>query len=320
MITVVVPTYNRAHYLKEAIDSVLKQTYRDIEIIVVDDESRDNTPQVVAGYKEPKIRYLFQKNKERGAARNNGIRNARGEYIAFLDSDDVWLPDHLASCLQAMRENQEAGLSFSGSYLMGEDGRILSRLHGARSDGWVLKRLVCDYSSGGCNASSCLIRKTVFDKAGYFNEEKALSGSEDWEMWARIAAYTRFISTNACTVKIRFHPQRSSLNVDSMAASMTKSLDILYRDQDIYPRIKPFQKRAYSSLYVVIATNYYSTGEMRAARGYLGRAAVAYPLCVIMNRYMVYTFLRSLLGAKISFALRKHARWLRAQWYNAKEK
>ena len=93
-VTVVIPTYNRAHLIKDAVESVLNQTYQDFELIVIDDGSTDNTKEVLALYKD-KLTYIYQENQGRSAARNHGIKLAQGEYIAFLDSDDVWFPDKL---------------------------------------------------------------------------------------------------------------------------------------------------------------------------------------------------------------------------------
>src|SRR5690349_3602213 len=94
-VSVIIPTYNRAQFIARAVDSVLEQTYKDFEIIVIDDGSSDNTQEILKAY-EGKIRYVYQQNKGISAARNRGIQEAKGEYIAFLDSDDVWKPEKLS--------------------------------------------------------------------------------------------------------------------------------------------------------------------------------------------------------------------------------
>ncbi len=306
-ISVIIPTYNRVAYLKEAIESVLRQTFQDIEIIVVDDNSTDNTREMVASYKD-RVKYVFQENKERGAARNNGIIHSEGEYIALLDSDDMWLPNHLEICLRALKEAPEADLSFSGSYIIDEKSGIISKMKLSRFNGHVLKDIVSNYSSGGCNASSCLIRKNIFSRTGYFREEKELSGSEDWEMWARISAFAKFVSTNAYTTMVRFHGEKSSINADRMAKSMKMALDLVYENSEIFPKIKEMKKQAYGCLYTVIGINYYASGNMKTARRYLREAVRAAPLSMFKNRYIIYTFLRSLLGSRFSSSIRK-AKW-----------
>lgn len=303
-ISVIIPTYNRAAYLKEAIESVLRQTFQDIEIIVVDDNSTDSTKDMIASYRD-RVKYVFQENKERGAARNNGIVHSEGEYVALLDSDDMWLPNHLEVCLNALRGIPEAGLSFSGSYVVNEKGSIISKMKLSRFNGYVLKDIVSNYSSGGCNASSCLIRRNVFDKTGYFREEKNLSGSEDWEMWARISVLAKFISTNTYTAMVRFHGGKSSINADRMAKSMTMALDIVCENPEISPKIKNLKRQAYSSLYTVIGINYYASGDMKTARRYLREAVRTVPSSIFKNRRVIFTFLRSLLGPRLSSMMRK---------------
>lgn len=306
-VSVVIPTYNRARFLKAAIDSVLRQTFQDIEIIVVDDKSTDNTREIVEAYGD-RVKYILQENKERGAARNNGIIHSEGEYIALLDSDDLWLPNHLESCIKALRNTPDAALSFSGSYVADEEGRIISRMKLSPFNGYALERIVSRYSSGGCNASSCLIRKDIFNKAGYFSEDKALSGSEDWEMWARISAYAKIVSTNTYTVMVRFHKKNSSINADRMAKSMKMALDLIYGNPEILPKINNLKERAYSSLYAVTAINYYASGDMKNVRRFLRKAIESCPSAFFTNKYIAYTFLRSLLGFRISSRIRR-AKW-----------
>lgn len=293
--------------MKEAIESVLRQTVQDFEIIVVDDNSTDNTEEIVAAYKD-RVKYIFQENKERAAARNNGIFHSEGEYIALLDSDDLWLPNHLEVCLKALKGIPDAGLSFSGSYVIDEENKIISKMKLRQFNGYALREIVSKHFSGGCNASSCLIKREIFNRVGYFNENRALSGSEDWEMWVRIAAYKKFVSTNAYTVKLRFHGGKSSIKADGMAKSMKMALDLVYGNSELLPKIMDLRKKAYSSLYVIIAINYYASGDMKTARRYLKEALRNNPLSIFTNKYIVYTFFRSLLGSRLSLVFRR-AKW-----------
>lgn len=302
-VSVVIPTYNRAAYLREALESVLAQTYKEIEVIVVDDNSTDGTARVVSSF-GPKVKYILQDNRERGAARNSGIRNSTGDYIAFLDSDDVWFRDHLEACVKALESFPEAGLSFSGSYMMDGDGKVISKMPVRRFGPNPLRQIVSDYSSGGCNASSCLIRRQVFDRAGLFSEIRELSGSEDWEMWARIGGCYRLIFSGRYTAKIRFHPGKSSIDAERMATSMKMALDMVYTNDKLLPLIIGIKSRAYSRLYTVTAINYYAAGKMAQTRRYLAEAVKSNPSSVLTDRYLLYTYLRSLLGGRLSSNLR----------------
>lgn len=304
MVSVIIPTYNRGGYLKEAIESVLNQTIHDLEIIVIDDGSTDNTREIV-GFYGNKVKYFYQENKERGAARNNGIVRAKGEYIALLDSDDVWLANHLELCLKVLNNNVDAGVAYSRSYLINKDGKIVSRLKLGYFNGLILEDIVSNFTSGGCNASSCLIKKYVFDEAGYFNEDRELASSgEDWETFVRMAACTKFVSTGKYTVKVRIHNDFSLRNSHKIAESMTRALNIVYNNPVILPKISMLRDKAYSSLYTIIAINYYASGDMLTARRYLKKAIIKHPRSIFTNKYLVYTFLRSLLGPKLSIYLR----------------
>ena len=187
-VSVVIPTFNRAHLVRESIDSVLNQTYRDIEVIVVDDGSSDDTARVVNSYGEP-VRYLFQENKGQGAARNTGIRAAKGEYVAFLDSDDLWSPTKLERQVLLLTRNVAVPFVYcDAEYFDDESGRLLYR------SCQLLKLYEGDHVGGRLlvsnfiPAASPVVRRTIFEEVGYFDEDRLLQGSEDWEMWLRIAA------------------------------------------------------------------------------------------------------------------------------------
>lgn len=309
-VSVIIPTYNRAAYLKEAIESVLRQTVpsSNVELIVVDDGSTDETPKALSFYKE-RIKCLYQKNRERGAARNLGIAASQGEYIAFLDSDDLWLPDHLKICVSALEMEPDHGVAFSNAYRIDASGKIIAKNAKGVWKGDVLEKIIKKYSSGGCNSSSAVVRKGLFfneeGQAGFFCEDPALSGSEDWEMWVRLASRTRFLPVDAYTVKLRCHPEQSSKRIEKMERSMTLALDLVFENQALIPKIKKWKKEGYSSLYTIIATNYYGSDDFPRARHFLKRAVLEYPLALIFNKLILYTFLRMLLGKRLMALSRK---------------
>ncbi|MFA5093875.1 MAG: glycosyltransferase family A protein [Candidatus Omnitrophota bacterium] len=303
-ISVIIPTYNRAAYIKEAIDSVLAQTHEDIEVIVVDDSSRDGTAGIVSAYGD-RVRYILQDNRERGAARNTGIRNSTGEYIAFLDSDDSWLPGHLASCLETLLRVPGAGAAYSGSYMTDETGKIIGKLPAAAFGDDPLREIVSGFSSRGCNASSVLVRRQVFENAGMFSEVRDLSGSEDWEMWTRIAACSKLAFSGNFTAKIRFHGGKSSIDPVRMEKSMKLAMHLVFANPCIAPKAESLKGKAYSGLYTIIAVNYYAAGRMKDARHNLMMALKARPSSLLSNPLLAYTFLRSLTGRGVSATMRK---------------
>ncbi len=187
-VSVFIPTYNYGHFLGEAMQSVLDQTFQDWELIIVDDGSTDNTAEVVASFKDPRIRYVYQQNRGNPAARNTALKLARGEYIACLDADDVWFPEKLEKQVAQLDGlPPTVGLVYSDLYLFNdEDGTIIRRFLQGRCPprGRVLTQLLPE-ESAFIHDTVALIRREVFDRVGFYDE--GLLRYQDWEMWVRIA-------------------------------------------------------------------------------------------------------------------------------------
>lgn len=182
MISVIIPVYNRSNSIAVAILSVLKQTYQEFEMIVVDDASTDRTPEIIRSIQDPRIHYVLHKtNRGAAAARNTGIKNARGEWLAFLDSDDEWSKDKLERQLQfAEKQNSDTSVSCTGYILnLLDDNKQLIRTLEHHPDINESIFYGCDISPG----SSMLVKKSIFDKVGYFDED--LKRLEDWDWLLR---------------------------------------------------------------------------------------------------------------------------------------
>jgi len=180
-VSVIIPTYNRADLLPQAVESVLSQSYTDFELIVVDDGSTDSTQEVISEHR--KLKYLFQENLGVSAARNQGIRMARGRYICFLDSDDLWLNDKLKEQIRLMRDHPEIRVSYTDEIWMREGKRVNPGKRHRKYSGWILKRLLplCLISP-----SSVMIERGVFAEVGLFDE--SLPVCEDYDLWLRIGS------------------------------------------------------------------------------------------------------------------------------------
>jgi len=182
-VSVIIPTYNRAGVIREALESVLDQTFKDIEIIVIDDGSKDNTREILEGYKD-RVRYLYQGNQGISAARNRAIREAKGELIAFLDSDDFWLPFKLEEQVQIFNQNPRVGLVHFKMPVVDEAGQY----YGTKPDhdsGLTFNDLID--KGGDYPTSSVMVRKECIDQVGSFDE--SLPMMEDYELWLRIAQF-----------------------------------------------------------------------------------------------------------------------------------
>ncbi len=197
-VTVVIPTFNRAAIVVRAIRSVLGQTCQDWELIVVDDGSTDGTEQAVKGLSDNRIKYIrHDRNRGGGAARNTGIRSAQGEYVAFLDSDDEWLPEKLQKELEVFRTSDPAvGLVYTGKIMLDETGRVLEIRMPTKS-GWVYEALLDANFIGSCSRAT--VKKQALERVAGFDE--TLVAHQDWDLWLKVARVSRIAFVPDCLVK-----------------------------------------------------------------------------------------------------------------------
>jgi glycosyltransferase involved in cell wall biosynthesis len=221
-VSVIIPTYNRATLLPRAVSSVLNQTFQDLELLVVDDCSKDDTARLVAGFADRRIRYLRQDvNLGCSAARNRAIALSKCAYIAFLDDDDEWLPQKLEIQVERMERGSPKLGVVSAAYLRvnAADGKIISlRVPSAR--GYAFNEL----SRANCLGppSVVVIKRACFEQVGGFDEN--LRGFNDYDMWIRIARQFHVDCVEQPLVKYYVHRVRISTNPEIMSAGVDKML------------------------------------------------------------------------------------------------
>ena len=203
-VSVIVLTYNRAHMVTETIDSILNQTFKDFELIVVDNESVDNTEEIVKSYIDERIRYFKHQNNGLIAVnRNYGIDKARGEYIAFCDDDDLWMPEKLERQMLEFEKDSQIGLVCTNGKNFGkksEHGKMIqARLE---DNDFTFESLIwCNHIIG----SSIVVKKVVIDDVGMMDESPEIFTAEDYELWLRIAKRYRIKYIDLPLVKYRTH-------------------------------------------------------------------------------------------------------------------
>jgi glycosyltransferase involved in cell wall biosynthesis len=182
-VSVLIPAYNASAYIRQAVTSALNQRDVDVEVLVIDDGSTDDTPKILEEFGDS-IRVLRQKNAGHVKARNNGSRLARGEWLAFLDADDEWLPDKLAK--QLARADEKTSVVYTDRVNFGDIGRVAERQSNGQRlwEGDIFERLLL--VGNFITVSSVIIRKSVFERLGGFEEE--LLVCEDWDLWLRYTA------------------------------------------------------------------------------------------------------------------------------------
>lgn len=214
-VSVIIPTYNRAHLLERAIRSVLNQTFQDFELIVVDDGSTDETNKIIGIFNLDIYYIRHDKNKGVSAARNTGLRYSKGNYIAFLDSDDEWLPQKLERQIKVFENGSDKlGVVYSGySVETKPDEPIIPQYRGD------ILNYILIYNCVG-SATNPLILKNCFDKVGLFDED--LPALNDWDMWIRIGQHYDFEfipEILAC-----YHPQTVSISKNIKAFKIARRI------------------------------------------------------------------------------------------------
>ncbi len=200
--SIVIPVYNRASQVKHAIDSVLNQSYHNFEVIVVDDGSTDSTKQVVKSITDKRITYLYQENRERGAARNTGTHHASGNFVTYLDSDDEFLSDHLLKVAEYISSNPGFDV-YCTAYEKVSESKI-ERIH-------IPENIATQLVNG--NFLSCngvFITKETCSQF-QFNEDRIMAGLEDWELWLRIGSAKKMKAAQLFTSRMNHHTNRSVL-------------------------------------------------------------------------------------------------------------
>jgi glycosyltransferase involved in cell wall biosynthesis len=209
LVSVIIPTYNRMDFIGASIRSVLEQTYSNIELIVVDDGSTDDTESVVAAFSDPRFRYVRQPNRGRSNARNYALSLAKGKFITFLDSDDVYLPDKIRTQVNYLRSHPGTGMVYTSAYCIDARGDRLPNKYVAAESGLIYDRIAF-FTPVTITLPTVMTYKEVFDQVGGFDE--AMYRFEDTDMWRRISKHCRIDAMPEYTCLLRTHDDNSLLN------------------------------------------------------------------------------------------------------------
>jgi glycosyltransferase involved in cell wall biosynthesis len=300
-VSIVIPTYNRSTVVRRAIDSVFAQTFQDFEVVVVDDGSTDDTRGALVGYPD-RLRYIAQKNQGPAAARNHGMEQARGQFIGFLDSDDLYYPDNIEAHVRVFERNPAAGLVYSGSLIVDHEGNpIKEQRPDPRNRGDVLERLIL-YNF--ITTSTVLMRKECFTAVGGMNTR--LWFAEDLYYWLRIAA--KYPVDFAEQVLVRYQRSQIALShgnpLMEIVPKHMEMLDLAFADPDLATRLRPLKAEAYRSAYASYAATALEILQPAVARDMACRAIAARPTGWKSYPLLAKTFLGSAL-------LRRLRRWRR---------
>ena len=323
-LSVIIPTYNYGRFLGEAIQSVLDQTFADFDLIVVDDGSTDNTKEVVGSFADTRVKYIYQENRGVSAARNAAIWDSKGEHIAFLDADDVWLPEKLELQVKVLDSRPEVAIVCSDTYFFDDQtGNLLGRFwhDDEQFHGWFNPR------EASQNALRCLlyrgcfiaptvtmVRREVFHGVGGFDE--ALKTHEDWEMFVRITQRFAIETIDMPLAKNRRHGANLSAKQEQMYESEQKALQKAIFSYSLKPDEIKIAKRRLAHLHFLYGSRSVADGKVKLGRERLLASMRINPWYIKAYIHLV----KSLLGSKLIIAGKSCKRALRSRlvWHNEK--
>ncbi len=223
-ISVIIPVYNGENTIRETIESVLNQTFSDFELIVINDGSQDSTLDILSSIQDPRLQVFSYPNVGVSVSRNRGLSHAGGEFIAFLDADDLWTPDKLEAQLKTLQQNPQAAAAYSWLDHIDESGQFLRIGCRTNVTGDVYPEfLVCQFLE---NVSAALIRTQALLEVGGFDE--SLTHAEDWELLLRLAARYHFVSVPSTHILYRTSTKSATANLDRMETEFLKVLERAY--------------------------------------------------------------------------------------------
>lgn len=225
IISVVIPVYNGEKTIQETIDSVLKQSFGDFELLVINDGSTDETLEIISNIRDERLKVFSYANAGLAASRNRGTSLATGEYISFIDADDLWTPDKLELQLKALQEHPEAAVAYSWTDCINESGNfIYIGSHLSVNGNVYANLLLSNFLDSGSNA---FIRSSALKVVGGF--DGSLNPCEDWDMWLRLATKYHFVAVPKVQVMYRISANSMSANLVKMAK---KNLEVIERNCD----------------------------------------------------------------------------------------
>ncbi len=276
LVSVIIPAYNAEKYIERTIHSALLQDYENLEIIVIDDGSTDNTADVVKklAEKDRRLKYVHQQNGGVSSARNHGYKFSKGEYLAFLDADDIWLPDNVSKKLAHLQDNPDVGLVHSDALLIDENDNSLNEVKKGKS-GWVLDDLLSWNETCIPAPSSIIVKREVIDSVGGF--DTSLSTAADQEFFFRVASKYKIGRVEEVTWQYRIHSQ----NMHSNIALMEHDCLLSYKratENNLF-KSAAFRRKCYSNMFIILSGSWYHDGKnKRKAVKYALKAVWVYPV------------------------------------------
>jgi glycosyltransferase involved in cell wall biosynthesis len=280
-VSVIIPAYNAMTYLPETVESVLKQTFTNFEVLIIDDGSSDNIVEWVSGLSDPRVKLISQENQGVSVARNTGIARAQGEYVAFLDADDLWQPTKLEKQVHYLEGNPAVSLVHTWMVLVDErcksTGRVMTS--NAECDAW--KQLL---EQNTVLTSSVMVRHCCFETVGTFNQN--LRAVEDWDVWIRIASCYRFALIKEPLVLYRQHPSNTTKNWQVLEQDFRLVIEKAFHSAPSELMYLKNRSYGYANLYLAWKTLQTSNRDCKQALHFRQQALLHYPQLRYSRQYI----------------------------------
>ena len=274
-ISVIIPAYNAERTILETINSVFQQSFSDFELIVINDGSTDRTLELLNTVKDTRLKIFSYPNGGLSVARNRGIYLAQGEFMAFLDADDLWTEEKLELQLAALKQHPEAGVSYSWIYSMDEKGESCSPGLSFDFTGNVYAPLLVNNFI--VNGSNCLISRQAIESVGEF--DPSVDGAADWDYWLRLAAHWQFILVPKYQIFYRASSAAMSVNVEYMEGCILKVTEKAFQTAPSEMQFLKSQSLANTYRYLAYKYWIFVKGENKVKKSAekLGKAICLYP-------------------------------------------
>lgn len=282
-ISVVIPAYNAMAYLPETMESVLGQSFEDFEAIVINDGSFDQTAQWVSQVTDPRVRLISQENQGNAGARNTGIIHAQGDYVAFLDADDLWEPTKLEKQVRVLEENPDVGLVYTWVAYIDERGTLTGRVFKHEVEGQVWSQLTEHniVESG----SVAMVRRSCFETVGLFDRNLG-SHVEDWDMWLRMANHYPFKVVKEPLVYYRQVSNSTSRNWAAMACSFELVIEKAFTAAPLELQYLKPRSSSFGNLCLAWKALQSSDQDWQIAASFRSRALADYPGVFFSKEFM----------------------------------
>jgi glycosyltransferase involved in cell wall biosynthesis len=290
IVSIIVPTYNGVRYIAETIQSILQQTYKDFEIIVIDDGSTDETVQVIHSFGK-KVRYFYQSNRGPASARNIGIQQAKGKYIALIDHDDLWLPNKLEKQVPILEKMPGVGLVYSDAFNFYTDSNECPNTCFDLKQPYAGKVFKYLFIGNFIPNLTVLVRKECFEKIGYFDVSGKMRMTDDYHMWLQVSQQYDFEYIDQPLAKFRRHQNNMSRDDIGMILDTNAALKNICKE---YPECIGYltKQKRFSELIYKLGRHALMDEKPNEAVRFFYNSLIEYPLYLKSLIFLVISLWR----------------------------